>query len=60
MVNAKLHIICGNCGCNHMFKYKINVDINDDNGEEYQSVSIICYNCNTIHYLLDNAAEDDN
>jgi RNase P subunit RPR2 len=58
MANAKLHIICGNCGCNHMFKYSINTDISDDTGKEYQYVSIICENCNTIHSLEDNAEEE--
>lgn len=59
MVNAKLHIICGNCGCNHMFKYQIITDI-DELAQNYQSVCIICKNCNTNHYLLDNADEDGN
>jgi len=29
MAHAKLHIICGNCGCNHMFDYKIKTEIED-------------------------------
>lgn len=55
MANARLHIICGNCGCNHMFKFKIINDIDDDTNEMYQRISIICENCSTIHNLEDNA-----
>jgi RNase P subunit RPR2 len=57
MVNAKLHVICGNCGCNHMFQYSVRMSINDaiEPNEEYPSVSIICDNCSTIHQLEDNA-----
>lgn len=52
---ARLHLICGNCGCADSFKYRINQDIDDDSGEEYEYVSIICENCSTIHQLDDNA-----
>ena len=57
MVNAKLHIICGNCGSNDMFKYNIKLSINDavEPPQEYQRVSIFCDNCSTIHQLDDNA-----
>lgn len=55
MARARLHIICGNCGCNEMFKYRIVTDIDDDTNKEYERVSIICENCSTIHYLEDNA-----
>lgn len=54
MANAKLHIICGNCGCNDMFEYYIKTDIDDDTNLEYQYVSIVCNCCNTIHYIEDN------
>lgn len=57
MVRARLHIICGNCGCNDMFKYEINTDIDDDTNEEYQYVSIVCENCSTIHQLDDNTTQ---
>ena len=57
MVNARLHVICGNCGCNDMFEYAIRLSINDaiEPNQEYQHVSIICKNCSTIHNLNDNA-----
>jgi hypothetical protein len=57
MANAKLHIICGNCGQNDMFDYKIVSDIDDDTNEEYQTVYIGCNNCNTLHVLDDNAKQ---
>ena len=59
MVMARLHIICGNCGCNSdhdNFTY---------NHEEYPSdaeetkmqyeTTIVCNNCSTIHWLNENA-----
>jgi len=60
MVNARLHIICGNCGCNHMFQYAVKLSINDavEPEKEYPQVSILCKNCSTIHYLEDNAKID--
>jgi len=54
MVKAKLHMICGNCGCDHMFKYEIVIDYDDDKECEYQRVSVCCENCSTLHSLEDN------
>ena len=50
MLNPNIHIICGKCGCNHMFKYKVNIEgnYNDDTSECSPSVNIICYNCGTL------------
>lgn len=42
MVMARLHIICGNCGCNNMFTYEVKED-----------VYISCANCSTLHNLED-------
>jgi len=58
MARARLHIICGNCGSNDMFKYRIVTEIDDDTNEEYQRVSITCENCSTIHCLEDNAEKE--
>jgi hypothetical protein len=55
MANAKLHMICGNCGQNDMFDYHISLEINDVTEEEQQVVYIGCNNCNTLHVLDDNA-----
>lgn len=58
MVNARLHIICGNCGQNDMFTYQINNEIDDDTNEKYQTVNLICNNCHTIHDLDTNARKE--
>lgn len=58
MAHARLHIICGNCGCNTMFTYKIVTDYDDDKECDYQRVNIYCNNCSTIHCLEDNAKEE--
>lgn len=55
MVKARLHLICGNCGSDDQFEYKINNEIDDDTNKPFQSVSIICNNCHTIHNLDSNA-----
>lgn len=62
MVNAKLHMICGNCGCDHMFKYRVDREIeydNDDQEIEVETVSILCENCATLHFLDENAEKRD-
>jgi len=52
MVRARLHIICGNCGCNDMFRFQIHLKGRCDNdGTEHPSVAIRCGNCSTIHTL---------
>jgi len=59
MVMAKLHMICGNCGCDHEFKYEIVLDFDDDKESHYLRVSVTCENCSTIHGLEDNAEEEN-
>ena len=68
MVNAKLHIICGNCGCADMLEYEITRDayyVNE--GEENECKEdgcvITCRNCSTLHFVssvLPKAKEQDN
>ena len=57
MANAKLHMICGNCGCNDDFEFKLTKeDYSIDNKEIFKDeVYIICNNCGTLHTLSDNA-----
>lgn len=55
MANAKLHIICGNCGQNDMFEHRISIEIDDDTEEERQVVYIACNNCGTLHDLENNS-----
>lgn len=58
MARARLHIICGNCGCCDEFEFKIEPKGHDltDIVEEFEpAVFIRCDNCSTIHDLSDNA-----
>ncbi len=57
MAHAKLHIICGNCGCNHMFEYSVSIEIDDDTLQPRSVVYIACRNCGTLHDLEDNAKQ---
>lgn len=52
MARARLHIICGNCGCNDEFKFRIEpkgCDMGD--GKFKPEVYIVCRNCGTLHNL---------
>lgn len=42
MVNAKLHIICGNCGANWGLSLR---------NDEEVGPTIVCSNCSTLHFL---------
>jgi hypothetical protein len=56
MASARLHIICGNCGCNDMLEFKIDPEGHDVSQNEPQfepAVFISCKNCATIHDLSD-------
>ena len=58
MVHARLHIICGNCGSNNDFKFRIDPkghDITEDEVKFEPAVFLYCENCSTIHDLSDNA-----
>ena len=58
MVMARLHVICGNCGCNDEWELRVEREGNDVSNEyeEYEdSASMACGNCATIHALEDNA-----
>ncbi len=52
MANAKLHVICGNCGSSGDFELKIERDFNDIDGINFTDEAMItCKNCSTIHFL---------
>lgn len=55
MARARLHLICGNCGCNDMWSYSIDPEGNDVGGELFPSVRLSCGNCATLHDLADTA-----
>ena len=55
---ARLHVICGNCGCNDEWELHITRDGDDvtDDIEKYEdSASMCCGNCSTIHDLKESA-----
>lgn len=60
MARARLHLICGNCGCNDEWTW-VHYEKETDEGEVMQDedVSIICNNCGTRHSLNDNAKNKD-
>jgi hypothetical protein len=46
IANPRIHMICGICGSNKDFSFKINMTGNCDNdGNEYPAVFISCGNC---------------
>jgi len=54
MAETRIHIICGHCGCNDEWSWKIikdGVDLDDENFKD--DVYLICKNCATIHSLYD-------
>lgn len=56
MARARLHIICGNCGCNDMFAWSYDPEANDmGDGTFRPGVYLTCKNCATLHDLDDNA-----
>ena len=58
MVQARLHVICGNCGCNDEWELRVTRDgddVSDDTPKFEDSVSLTCCNCSTIHDLKDNS-----
>ena len=48
MANPRIHMICGICGNNKMLKYRISTELDDDSGEEFYTVNIICGNCSSL------------
>ena len=60
MVNARLHIICGNCGSKEFLTYHISEGLMCDNeGCERDGVVIACSNCATLHALDDTIKESE-
>lgn len=57
MARARLHIICGNCGCNDMFDYEIVPGEAEDGEGVKPFVYLRCRNCSTIHSLDDTVKE---
>ena len=61
MARARLHIICGNCGCSDEFKFNIEkngIDMTDTETKFFDAVHINCGNCGTLH-SLENTINDE-
>lgn len=56
MVMARLHLICGNCGCNDEWEWEY-IPKETDEGEVTQdeNVYLWCCNCSTLHSINSNA-----
>jgi hypothetical protein len=60
MVMARLHLICGNCGCNDLWEWEyVPKEVCEGEIMTDENVSISCKNCITIHSLNDNAKKRD-
>lgn len=57
MARARLHIICGNCGCDDELKYSIEKDFHDYGDHMEDGVVIVCRNCSTQHDLSNTVPE---
>jgi hypothetical protein len=56
MVMARLHLICGNCGCNDSWEWKyIPEEVVDGEVMRDEDVLLQCNNCSTHHYVSQNA-----
>lgn len=56
MAIARLHLICGNCGCNDLWELYLERDGDDISDEEVafeDSCRLVCKNCCTHHDLKD-------
>jgi len=62
MAVAKLHVICGNCGCNNLFTSKLDLtghDVSKNSKPKFEPcVFICCNNCGTYHDLSDNLTDE--
>ena len=63
MARARLHLICGNCGCNDEWEYEYIGKVVDTPTKEVvqdEDVFLSCRNCSTLHSLNDNAKSKTN
>ena len=56
MATAKLHLICGNCGCDNQWSWQHHPE--NENHETGEDVYLICNNCSTIHQLSQKATKE--
>jgi len=61
MVMARLHLICGNCGCSDEWEWEHKAQEKiDDEIVQNEDVSLWCKNCSTLHSLNDDADRINN
>ena len=61
MARARLHLICGNCGCNDEWEWThVPVEKVGDDVMQEEDVFLVCRNCSTLHSLNDNAKSKQN
>lgn len=58
IANPRIHIICGLCGCNKMFHFEIQGEIDDDTDEKVNVVYITCKNCGSLTNLSELMKEE--
>jgi len=60
MVMARLHLICGNCGCNDMWEWEHQPkEIADGEIMQDEDFYLSCRNCITLHSINDNAKKKE-
>ena len=58
MVMARLHLICGNCGCDDEWEWEHDQEARDNgDGTFGPDVWITCRNCSTLHTLSSKAKQ---
>ncbi len=49
IAKTRIHMICGICGNNEMFKFRIHPEAREDkDGNQFPAVFITCENCSSI------------
>ena len=60
MVMARLHLICGNCGCNDEWEWEHQPeDVFEGEVMSSEDVWLWCRNCSTLHSVSDNAKKKE-
>ncbi len=56
MARARLHLICGNCGCNDEWEWEHKQkEVAEGETLNDEDVFLWCCNCDTLHSINDNA-----
>lgn len=56
MARVRLHLICGNCGCNDEWEWEhVPKEVDGDVLLTDENIYLWCRNCGTLHSINDNA-----